>query len=187
MVPNRSPCVMCLASMAIPSPPTSGPPPVAFARYPSARAASCVCRSGLRRCLADSSDSGGRIEFVILRTGRVPPIALHPASRRRSYRRLQAGERMPGEDLHLSGHGTLTGARGRVFRPGVISPRGLPSASLPSTTLRAGRPGKTPGSTADRTRHSSRRRGRLATFADLHLGACQAMLGHAPSGSPLGK
>jgi len=32
----------------------------------------------------------GRIGFVILRTGRSPPVALHPALRRRSYSRLQA-------------------------------------------------------------------------------------------------
>jgi hypothetical protein len=43
----------------------------------------------------------GRIEFVILRTGRSPPAALHPASRRRSYGRLQTGERLSEEDLHL--------------------------------------------------------------------------------------
>jgi hypothetical protein len=44
----------------------------------------------------------GRIEFVILRTSRSPPVALHPASRRRSYFRLQAGVRIPEKDLHLS-------------------------------------------------------------------------------------
>jgi len=44
----------------------------------------------------------GRIAFVILRTGRSPPVAPHPASRRRSYVRLQTGERLSGEDLHLS-------------------------------------------------------------------------------------
>ncbi len=46
----------------------------------------------------------GRIAFVILRTDGSPPVALHPASRRRSYLRLQAGERMPEEDFHLSVH-----------------------------------------------------------------------------------
>jgi hypothetical protein len=44
----------------------------------------------------------GRIEFVILRTGRSPPAALHHALLRRSCIRLQAGERLPGEDFHLS-------------------------------------------------------------------------------------
>src|SRR5207244_4034416 len=44
----------------------------------------------------------GRSEFVILRTGRSPPAASHPASWRRSCIQFQAGERMPEEDLHLS-------------------------------------------------------------------------------------
>ena len=43
----------------------------------------------------------GRIEFLIVRMARSPPVALHPASRRRSYNRLQAGVGIPGEDLHL--------------------------------------------------------------------------------------
>src|SRR6185437_11205001 len=37
-----------------------------------------------------------------LRTDPSPPVALHLASRPRSYFQLRAGERMPGEDLHLS-------------------------------------------------------------------------------------
>jgi len=44
----------------------------------------------------------GRIEFVNLRTGSSLPVAPHPASRRRNNSSLQAGERMPEEDLHLS-------------------------------------------------------------------------------------
>ena len=44
----------------------------------------------------------GRIEFVILRTDRSPPVASHTSSRRRGYVQLQAGERIPGEDSHLS-------------------------------------------------------------------------------------
>ena len=44
-----------------------------------------------------------RIVFVILRTGHSPSVALHPASLRRRYGRLQAGEGLPEEDLHLSG------------------------------------------------------------------------------------
>ena len=39
----------------------------------------------------------GRIEFVILRTGRSPPVALHLLSRERSYHRLQS------TDLTLAG------------------------------------------------------------------------------------
>jgi hypothetical protein len=46
----------------------------------------------------------GRIEFVILRTGRSPPATPHHASLRRSYSWLQAGERLPEEDSHLSDH-----------------------------------------------------------------------------------
>jgi len=38
----------------------------------------------------------------LLRTGYSSPVAFHPTSRWRSYSRLQAGERMPGEDFHLS-------------------------------------------------------------------------------------
>ena len=59
-------------------------------------------RSRLRHWLAGSPHTSGRIEFVILRTDRSPPAAPHPASRRRSCSRLQAGELMPEEDFHLS-------------------------------------------------------------------------------------
>jgi hypothetical protein len=45
---------------------------------------------GFAVLLAGSPIAPGRIEFVILRTGRSPPVAPHPASRRRSYVRLQA-------------------------------------------------------------------------------------------------
>lgn len=58
--------------------------------------------SRLRLYMAGSSVAPGRIEFVILRTGRSPPAALHHASLRRSGIRLQAGERLPEEDFHLS-------------------------------------------------------------------------------------
>ena len=36
--------------------------------------------------------ASGRIRFVILRTSRSPPVALHPASRRRSYLRLRGSD-----------------------------------------------------------------------------------------------
>ena len=45
--------------------------------------------SGLRHSLAGLPLHTDRIEFVILRTGRSPPAALHPVSRRRSCSRLQ--------------------------------------------------------------------------------------------------
>ena len=78
-------------------------PGAAFTRYPSA-AASSPPDGGwrFRQFDAGSSLTSGRIEFVILRTGHSPSIALHLASRRRSYRWVRAGERMPGEDFHLS-------------------------------------------------------------------------------------
>jgi len=44
----------------------------------------------------------GRIGFVILRTGSSLPVAPHLVSRRRNNSSLQAGERMPEEDFHLS-------------------------------------------------------------------------------------
>jgi hypothetical protein len=61
-------------------------------------------RSRLRLSLVDSPLMLSRIEFVILRTDRSPPAALHHASLRRSCIRLQAGERLPEEDFHLSDH-----------------------------------------------------------------------------------
>ena len=59
-------------------------------------------RSRVRHWLAGSPTAPGRIEFVILRTGRSPPAAPHLASRRRSCSWLQVGERIPEEDFHLS-------------------------------------------------------------------------------------
>ena len=61
-------------------------------------------RSWLRHSLAGSPPMPGRIEFVILRTGRSPPAALHHTSLCRSCSWLQAGERIPEEDFHLSDH-----------------------------------------------------------------------------------
>ena len=45
--------------------------------------------SGLRLQLAGSPHHTGRIEFLIVRTGRSPPAAPHPALRRRSCSRFQ--------------------------------------------------------------------------------------------------
>jgi hypothetical protein len=41
----------------------------------------------------------GRIEFALLRTGRSPRVALHPASRRRSYLRLRGARRSSARNL----------------------------------------------------------------------------------------
>ena len=51
----------------------------------------------------------GRIEFVILRTSRSPPVALHPASRRRSYLPLW-GPDQPQRGLPPRRFNALTGA-----------------------------------------------------------------------------
>ena len=45
--------------------------------------------SRLHHSLAGSPRYAGRIEFLIVRTGRSPPVTLHPVSRRRSYLQLQ--------------------------------------------------------------------------------------------------
>ena len=84
-----------------PSPTTPQALDADFARYPSSRRVSCLRRSRLHHFPAGSPTLTGRIEFVILRVDRSPPAAPHPASRRRSCSRLQAGERIPEEDLHL--------------------------------------------------------------------------------------
>ena len=85
-----------------PSPTTPQALDVDFPRYPSSRRVSCLLRSRLHHFPAGSPTLTGRIEFVILRMDRSAPAAPHPASRRRSCSRLQAGERIPEEDSHLS-------------------------------------------------------------------------------------
>jgi hypothetical protein len=76
---------------------------VAFARYPSAPTTSRATRTRVWASPFASrlATPSGRIEFVILRTVRSPPVAPHPASRRRSDVWLQTGERMSEKDLHL--------------------------------------------------------------------------------------
>ncbi len=100
----------------VPGLPTLPPPTTPVAPTPLSHATPQLAglppvprRSGLRHQSAGSPVTIGRIEFVILRTGRSPPVASHHASRRdlalprdRSYVRLQAGERLPGEDFHPS-------------------------------------------------------------------------------------
>ena len=87
-----------------PSPTTPQALDADFARYPSSHRVSHCRGSRLHLSLAGSPTLTGRIEFVILRMDRSPPVASHPVSRRRSYSWLQAGERIPEEDFHLSGH-----------------------------------------------------------------------------------
>ena len=97
-----------------PSPTTPQSFDAAFARYPSARRISRLLGSRLHLRFAGSPALTGRIEFVNLRMDRSPPVAPHPASRRRSYSRLQAGERLPEGDFHPSvqyNNRALAGAR----------------------------------------------------------------------------
>jgi len=111
-----------------PSPTTPQSLEVALARYPLAPQVSRRIGSRLHHYLAGSPALAGRIEFVILRMDRSPPAAPHPASRRRSCSRLQAGERIPGGDFHPSVQNykrALAGALGPVRRPG---PTKKPSA-----------------------------------------------------------
>jgi len=102
-----------------PSPTTRQSLAVALAHYPSARRVSQRIGSRLHHYSAGSPALAGRIEFVILRMDRSPPAAPHPASRRRSCIRLQAGERIPGGDFHPSvqynKHRALAGALGAGF------------------------------------------------------------------------
>jgi hypothetical protein len=57
----------------------------------------------------------GRIEFVILRTGSSLPVAPHLVSRRRNNSSLQAGERVPEEDFHLSSQVHFQAHQGTTF------------------------------------------------------------------------
>src|SRR5271170_5626908 len=78
-------------------------PAVALSRYPSAQRASRTERgSGVRHLSADSPVHPAESSSLVLRTEPSPPVALHLASRPRSYFWLRAGERLPGEDLHPS-------------------------------------------------------------------------------------
>ena len=89
-----------------------------------------------------------RIEFVFLRTASSPPVALHPASQRRSYLRLRS--------LGLLRHG-LSPCCVRAFTSalgGAPSPRQAPCATTyrpeggpPTTPLNIDRPGGGPPTT----------------------------------------
>jgi hypothetical protein len=53
-------------------------------------------------CPGGSPDRQAESSSLTLRTGHSPPVVSHPASQRRSYLQIQAGERMPEEDSRLS-------------------------------------------------------------------------------------
>jgi len=85
----------------IPPPTTLGLPP--SLSHPTPQRVGLPTRVGPGFAFSQQARQlSGRIAFVFLRTNRSPPAAPHPASRRRSGSRLQAGEGVPEEDLHLS-------------------------------------------------------------------------------------
>src|SRR6266436_3897089 len=112
-----------LSLQSLPSPTTPLPPMIAFAPNPSASWASCSHRSGLRLSTAGSPVSVAESSLLSLRTTPSPPVASHPASRRRSYGWLQAGVGLPEEDLHLPEQNALASARspGQARRPRQLS------------------------------------------------------------------
>jgi len=57
---------------------------------------------GLRLFPSRLADSRKPNRVPLVRTGRSPPVAPHPASLRRSFLRLSMSERLMGEDFHLS-------------------------------------------------------------------------------------
>ena len=77
-------------------------PAVAFARYPSARRASDIVGLGFTIDRQARQTVRPNRVHIMLRTGRSPPVASHPLSPGRSYLRIQAGERLPEKDFHLS-------------------------------------------------------------------------------------
>ena len=94
---------------------TQRPPIAAFPRYPSARWVSLL--------RVQTSPVASRLvgvirpnRFRLLRTGLSPPVALHLALGDAVTVGFQAGERMPGEDLHLYTC-ALAGAQAWGFSP----------------------------------------------------------------------
>ena len=106
----------------IPSPTTRCAPGTAFPRYPSARRASHIYRSGLRHSLGGSPVTPGRIEFVILRTDLSPPAALHPASWRRSCSRVTGRRAYTWRGLSPLWSSTLSGALGAIHESPLHGP-----------------------------------------------------------------
>jgi len=119
--PRRSPCLMDRAFRPFRLQPPlvvlrsrfgfriAGLPPRSYRTHPPGRVPHGVSwASPLTRRLATTT---GRIEFVILRTGRSPPVAPHAASRRRSYVRLQGSNLNLDEDFHLADSIHFTSAR----------------------------------------------------------------------------
>ncbi len=135
----RLPCFMRSNLPTIPSPTTHRCPWVvvwfpdhrAYRRKSAVRAVCIYARRPWRllgfaylgRRLATTT---GRIEFVILRTSCSPPVALHPASRRRSYFQLQGSDNALARTFTLQIRSTRkrTPQRPRAVRPRVRQARG---------------------------------------------------------------
>ena len=99
----RPPYVTCTAFLTIPAPTTLCTPRRSFNTLPlSSTGLPTTSGSRLRSFPSRLAGSTRPNRVRYLRTGRSPPVASHPASWRRSYSRLQAGERMPGGDSHPS-------------------------------------------------------------------------------------
>ena len=115
--------------VTIPSPSTTWPTSLLWhaTPQPNARTGVPVSDFAFNR-QARRSTKPNRVRF--LRTGSPPLIALHPASWRRSYHWFQAGERMPGEELHLSGW-----VRFEAHRSACTAGRGDRRATGEQTTL----------------------------------------------------
>ena len=94
LVPDRSLCVMCSAFQPFHLQPP-GVPRHRFITLPLS-VTGFRFRSGLRHLAAGSPKHPAESSSLALRTGRSPPGTPHPASRRRSSVRLQAGERLLG-------------------------------------------------------------------------------------------
>ncbi len=143
-------------------------PPIALTRYPSAWEAAGSHRFGLRPLPAGSPHEQAESSSLALRTGRSPPVASHPASRRRSFLRLQAGERLPGEDLHLSDL-----AHSQTHWPGqlVVPVAKRQEARARSSLDRFARPICSPG-------------GRSRSWPDMHQNPVRAGLVEKPEDWP---
>jgi hypothetical protein len=103
LVPIRSPWFTRHDLPRIPSPTTQYALSLLY-RCPSSTTDAHIQRSmgQASPCMRRLAAPQGRIVFVILRTACSPPVALHPASQRRSYLRLQGVGILPREDFHLS-------------------------------------------------------------------------------------
>ena len=90
--------------------------------------------SSLARRLAGTS---GRIEFVILRTGHSPPVALHPVSRRMRLRSVTGRRVRAWRGLSPLSSCTLASARAPASLPALGSASGSPSPVKKAGTIPA--------------------------------------------------